>query len=40
MNQWVLLQEGDNAPEVVTFEADGLTVGGTAKRTAEYVRKS
>ncbi len=28
MNQWVLLQEGDNAPEVVTIEAAGLTVGG------------
>ena len=40
MNQWVLLREGDNAPEVVTFEAAGLTVGGTAKRTAEHVRKS
>ena len=40
MNQWVLLQEGDNAPEVVTIEAAGLTVGGTAKRTAEHVQKS
>ena len=40
MNQWVLLQEGDNAPEVVTFEAAGLTVGGTATRTAEHVRKT
>jgi hypothetical protein len=40
MNQWVLLRESDNAPEVVTFEAAGLTVGGTAKQTAEHVRKS
>jgi hypothetical protein len=40
MNQWVLLQEGDNAPEVVTIEAAGLTVGGTAKQTAEHVQKS
>jgi hypothetical protein len=40
MNQWVLLQEGDHAPEVVTIEAAGLTVGGTAERTAEHVRKS
>jgi hypothetical protein len=40
MNQWVLLQEEDNAPKVVTFEAAGLTVGETAQRTAEHVRKT
>jgi hypothetical protein len=34
------LQEGDKAPEVVTIEAAGLTLGGTAKRTVEHVQKS
>ncbi len=40
INQWVLLQKGDEPPEVVTIEAAGLTVGGTAKQIAEHVRKS
>ncbi len=30
INQWVLLQDSENVPEVVTMEAAGLTVGGTA----------
>ncbi len=41
MNQWVLLQEGDNPPEVLTIQvADGLTIGGTAQETAEHVANS
>ena len=40
MNQWVLLQEGDNPPEVLTIQVAGLTIGGTAKETAEHVAKS
>jgi hypothetical protein len=40
MNQWVLLQQGNNAPEIVTMEAAGLTVGGTAPELAEHVAKS
>jgi hypothetical protein len=40
MNQWVLLQEGENAPEIVTIEAAGLTVGGTAQALAEHVKNS
>ena len=40
MNQWVLLQEGENAPEIVTIEAAGLTVGGTAQALADHVKNS
>jgi hypothetical protein len=40
INQWMLLQKGDEPPEVVTIEAAGLTVGGTAKQIAEHIRKS
>ena len=40
MNQWVLLQQGNNAPEIVTMEAAGLTVGGTAPELAEHVANS
>jgi hypothetical protein len=40
MNQWVLLQEGDNPPEVLTIQVAGLTIGGTAQETAEHVAKS
>ena len=40
INQWVLLQKGDKPPEIVTIEAAGLIVGGTAKQIAEHVRKS
>jgi hypothetical protein len=40
MNQWVLLQEGDNPPEVVTIQVAGLTIGGTAQETAEHVARS
>jgi hypothetical protein len=39
MNQRVLLQKGDTAPEVVIIKAAGLTVGGTAIRTVKHVRK-
>ncbi len=37
MNQWVLVQESDNAPEIITIEAAGLTVGGTAQDLADHV---
>jgi hypothetical protein len=40
INQWVLLQDGCNQPEVVTIKAAGLIVGGTAVQIAEYVRRS
>jgi hypothetical protein len=40
INQWVLLQKEDKPPEIVTIEAAGLIVGGTAKQIAEHVRKS
>jgi hypothetical protein len=40
MNQWVLLQQGNNAPEIVTMEAAGLTVGGTAPDLAKHVANS
>jgi hypothetical protein len=40
MNQWVLLQEGENAPELVTIEAAGLTVGGTSQDLADHVANS
>jgi hypothetical protein len=40
MNQWVLLQQGNNAPEIVTMEAAGLTVGGTEQELVEHVAKS
>ncbi len=32
INQWVLLQKGDESPEVVTIEAAGLTVGTCQKK--------
>ena len=37
MNQWVLLQDGDNPPEVLTIQVAGLTIEGTAHETAEHV---
>lgn len=40
MNQWVLVQEGDKPPEIITIEAAGLTVGGTAQDLADNVSKS
>jgi hypothetical protein len=40
MNQWVLLQAGENAPELLTIEAAGLTVGGTAQDLADHVENS
>jgi hypothetical protein len=40
MNQWVLVQEGDKPPEIITIEAAGLTVGGTAIDLADHVSKS
>jgi hypothetical protein len=40
MNQWVLLQEGDKPPEVLSIQVAGLTIGGTAQETAEHVAKS
>ena len=40
INQWVLLNDNANGPEVVTFEAAGLLVGGTAAQIAEHVRHS
>jgi hypothetical protein len=40
MNQWVLLREGDNPPEVLTIQVAGLTIGGTAQETAEHVQRS
>ncbi len=40
INQWVLLEDSENVPEVVTMEAAGLTVGGTAMQIAAHVRKS
>jgi hypothetical protein len=40
MNQWVLIQEGDNAPEIITIEVAGLTVGGTAQDLADHVNNS
>jgi hypothetical protein len=40
MNQWVLLQEGDKPPEVLTIQVAGLTIGGTAQETADHVAKS
>ena len=40
MNQWVLLQEEENAPEIVTIEAAGLTVGGTSQDLADHVATS
>jgi hypothetical protein len=39
INQWVLVQDGDTPPEIVTIEAAGLMVGGTARQVAEHVRK-
>ena len=36
----MLLQNGDKSPYIVTIEAAGLTVGGTAIQIAEHVRKS
>ncbi len=40
MNQWVLLQEGDNPPEVLTIQVAGLTIGGTAQEIAVHVARS
>ena len=40
INQWVLLTNSANVPEVVTIEAAGLLVGGTAAQIAEHVRQS
>ncbi len=34
MNQWVLIQEGAQPPEVVTIQVAGITIGGTACETA------
>ncbi len=39
MNQWVLVQESDYPPEIVTIEAAGLMVGETTRQVAEHVRK-
>ena len=39
INQWLLVQDGDTPPEIVTIEAAGLMVGGTARQVAEHVRK-
>jgi hypothetical protein len=36
----VLLQEGDNPPEVLTIQVAGLTIGGKAQETAEHVERS
>ncbi len=36
----MLLQKGDKSPYVVTIEAAGFTVSGTATQIAEHVRKS
>jgi hypothetical protein len=40
MNQWVLIQEGAQPPEVVTIQVAGITIGGTACETAEHVASS